>query len=331
MVGLLLEEVEPEEPDGETDRAALEAEVRAVTGADDVFTAPIDPSVGAGGFGTGVLLQFVSVGADLIAWASAALWIAPRLRLLIARMLEKPGVHRVSLLPEALEVLVMAEVCAENDLSAGDVERVQRLSHVYDPAEPAIEKQQLNAAYTVAVEAFMGDAYRVWTTLVTCRGVVVTQSAVDVPLPNLSWWEETASGRMLRGLGTPVEDGAPRVGPEPPSPSLREDGRRLRSYVCSDDEAVMDARVRRLGVVRDDRSPATDPEAAADAFREVVMREGPRRIGKWALVTQDHDGYLPHGGRWGCVLTLDGVEFEAYGPTAALATCCALLKAASVY
>ena len=89
----------------------------------------------------------------------------------------------------------------------------------------------------------------------------------------------------------------------------------------------MDARLRESGLTDSGTSAAMDAEAARAAVARFVAALSPSPV--HGLHTREDDRYRPGGGPWGAVLELDGVAFEAYGPTEAMAVSCALLLSAT--
>ena len=198
-----------EEPEFyERERARkIATELQALTGATRVEFHHIDPTVGAGTNGLAFFLEFLDVGADIIAWTVAITAISPRIRKAVAhlRQLSGDGLEpvTVSLTAEAIQVLVAAEVCARSGLEPSALLKVECLSHEIEPPEPAPELKQLFAAHTVAVEAVGEDHYHhVWVYTVSPRGKVLAESEVRVPIPNATqWgWPEPTPGRRLDAL-----------------------------------------------------------------------------------------------------------------------------------
>lgn len=196
-----------EEPEAEGELyAEIQAEVRELSGSATAAAEYIDPYVGAGGYGVGVIWEFVAQGADLLAWIGAALAAAPRIRRVARHLAAKFGAEGepapVYLSAEAVRVLAVAEVCETHNVPPQAINAVQVLEHTYPPVEPTVEKQQLYSAYTIAVGGYGEDRfYHVWTFVVTCQGHVIAATDTKVPIPNATHWHQVElPARKLKGL-----------------------------------------------------------------------------------------------------------------------------------
>ena len=109
----------------------------------------------------------------------------------------------ISLTAEALQVLVVDEVCSRYGIDPSAILPLKCLSHEIEPPESRLELKQLFAAHTIAVEAIGDDHYHhVWIYTVSARGLVLAESEVKVPIPNATnWgWPEPTKGRPLETL-----------------------------------------------------------------------------------------------------------------------------------
>ena len=182
-------------------------ELQELTAAERVHHSHIDPSVGAGTSGVAFLLQLLDVGADIVTLAVVAPVVKRKITAAMAhlyhRLSDDSLPARVALTADALQVLVMDEVCSRNKIDPYSVVRLECSSHEIDPPEPAMELKQLYSAHTVTVEAVREDGYHhVWVYTVSPTGRVLAESHVHVPIPNGTRWgwpiRETA--RFLDGL-----------------------------------------------------------------------------------------------------------------------------------
>ncbi|MEL6704778.1 MAG: hypothetical protein AAFU38_14720 [Bacteroidota bacterium] len=198
---LVLQGDQSEESEGADYYSSIAARAKQLTDADASFATYIDPGVGASGYGVGLLLEFLDVGADVIAWGTAAMALAPRLKKLIAELKARPDVSSVQLLPDALQVLVVAEVIGRSGVSAREIEIMHRQVFEGPAGEPRIELKQLDSC-TVFVLSHEKDYYRqIWTYVVTSSGRVISDSLVELPYYPVSLWkEEVIEKRMLNGL-----------------------------------------------------------------------------------------------------------------------------------
>ena len=184
----------------------IASELQDLTQAARVHVAHIDPTVGAGSNGLGFLLQFLDVSADVITWGMLVS-AAPKLRKAIGHLRRRftagGATVGLSFTAEALQVLVLAEVCSRHHLDPLAIVQLKCLSHEPEPPEPAVELQQLYSAHTIVVEAFGEDNYyHAWVYTVSPHGKVLFESDVRVPIPNRSQWAhlETTAGRLLDGI-----------------------------------------------------------------------------------------------------------------------------------
>ena len=191
-------------PDNATEIAQ---ELQELTAAERVHCAHIDPTVGAGSYGLGFLLQLADVGADIATLALVAPIIKRKIMAAMAhlrrRLAGEGSPARISLTGEVLQVLVMAEVCSRNKIDPNAIVRTDLSSHEINPPEPAIELKQLFSAHTVTVEAVGDDGYHhVWVYTVSPTGRVLADSHVRVPIPNSTqWgWPRRETARFLDGL-----------------------------------------------------------------------------------------------------------------------------------
>ena len=106
------------------------------------------------------------------------------------------------LLPEALQVLVVAEICSRHGIRPSAVVEVKRDDYVSDALpERRIELQQMSSCSVIRVLAAEEGYQKLWTYVVTCQGRVVSDSLVDIPLPWVSRWKDEAqAARRLRFL-----------------------------------------------------------------------------------------------------------------------------------
>ena len=188
--------------DRAADYDAFAHDAQQITGSVAAFAAYVDPGVGASGQGVGLLLEFMDVAADVVALGTAALAVAPKLKRLVASFRSRPDIVEICLLPDALQVLVVAEVCRRHGVRPADLQEVSRRD-VYPDALPErrVELQQMDTCSIVTV-VVRSDLYQsVWTYVVTSQGRVITDARVDVPYPGLSYWTEAAqASRPLDGL-----------------------------------------------------------------------------------------------------------------------------------
>ncbi|MDP1859707.1 MAG: hypothetical protein Q8K82_13610 [Gemmatimonadaceae bacterium] len=192
---------ESPDDDHDADLSDIARELRPLVGA-DVVAKNMDPSVGAGSFGVAAFWQIVSQGADLLAWLVVAIQAAPRIRNAARRVGARFGHGAdstgVSFSPAAIRVLVVADIAGRFGLEESQISDVQMLSHNYHPAEPREELRHINAAYTVSLSAMVDHRYRTWVYVVTSTAVVVSETEVDIPVPNASQWSDSGiTGRSL--------------------------------------------------------------------------------------------------------------------------------------
>lgn len=180
-------------------------ELSALIGEPTVGAAYVDPSTGASGFGIGAIWEIVGHGADLMAWIGAAMAAAPKIREAAAYLSERygeSGSTTVYLSAEAAQVLCVADLCESGGINPLSIEAVNIIEHNYHPVEPTIDSQQFYSAYTVTIAGHQADGfYYVWNYLVTCHGIVVSRSSVQIPIPNGTHWREVRlPNRKLKGL-----------------------------------------------------------------------------------------------------------------------------------
>ena len=182
-------------------------ELQELTAAERVHHSHIDPTVGAGSSGLAFLLQLVGVGADIVTLAVVAPAVKRKIIAAMAhlslRLRDGTSPARISLTAEALQVLVMDEVCSRNKIDPNTVVRLDCSSHEIDPLDPTMELKQLYSAHTVTVEAVRDDGYHhVWVYTVSPTGRVLADSHVRVPIPNSTrWgWPTPETARFLDGL-----------------------------------------------------------------------------------------------------------------------------------
>jgi hypothetical protein len=185
--------------------ATIEAELRALLDQPNLATHHIDPSVGAGGFGIGVIWEVASRGADLFAWIGALLFSAGQIRkaaqYLSKRLGREDRAAQVFISGEAARALCVAELC-ERGVDPNTIAEVTLNEHSYPPVEPTVEKQQLYSAYTVTVAGIQPDNFfHVWSFLVTSRGDMISRGDAKVPIPNAThWFQVDGSAGKLTGL-----------------------------------------------------------------------------------------------------------------------------------
>jgi hypothetical protein len=197
---------EPTDHEGMSLRDAIDRELRPIVSDQTLEIKPFDPYVGAGGYGYAAIWEFLDRGADLLAWVGAVAAAARAIRaasVAMARKVRQAGFSgEVAFSREAIEILVVAEVCERHGLDQDSIAQVQSLEHNYPPPEGEIAKQQMHSAYTVAVSAFLKDgSFHVWSYLVTCYGRVIGASDVQVAVPMTAFWgNEAIAARKLDGL-----------------------------------------------------------------------------------------------------------------------------------
>lgn len=183
----------------------LEREVEPHAGA-PVRVEHVDPYFGAGGYGIGVIWEIIDHGADLLAWITAAIATAPRIRATLAHLVQRIGtdadIERFFLSAEALKVLVVAEVCEAKGLAPRDIDSVVVTAHTPRLSEPTVEKRQMYSVYTISVRAYRtDDYYHVWEYVLTSLGHIVAECHVKIPLPNRTHWSRMQlPRRRLTGL-----------------------------------------------------------------------------------------------------------------------------------
>ena len=140
--------------------------------ADAVLISYVDPSFGISSYGIGAVLQFLSIGADIIAFGTAAMALAPRIRKACTYLRRKfktvGGVAPIHFSSEALQVLTVAEICISEGIDPAKISRVDVITHNCAPYDPGVERQMMNCAYTITTSAELEDGFlHVWNYLVT--------------------------------------------------------------------------------------------------------------------------------------------------------------------
>lgn len=184
-------------------REKTEKFVKETTDADDVYVGYVNPDVGADGYGIGVLLEFIELGAAAITWVGAAIWITPRIKAAVAN-LKAHFNEPVYLSREALQLLVLHDLCDREGLKPEElsVEDIRCITYACPPTERRLELQQIYAVHTITVRAIIGDwPHYAWTYLVTAGGTIVLRGGIEIPYPKGPRWQDIeVDGPSLSGL-----------------------------------------------------------------------------------------------------------------------------------
>ena len=177
------------------------------SGAQKVWIRPIDPDVGASGFGLGIVLDFVGVGADAIAWAGAAIYVAKALSDAKRKAEEEYSSDTsrrwITWSSEALQVIAVADLLKREGISSEQVESVTHSRMASRSLEPRLEIEEIYSVHLIGIRISRAREDVVWTYVVYADGSVVARTPSVLPGPNGPFWDEVTRG--LSRLG-PIAD-----------------------------------------------------------------------------------------------------------------------------
>lgn len=190
--------------------AEVAAELRPLAGARNVQAFPVDPFVGAGGTALQVALEYAGYAADLITVGLFLKALKPKLVAATARLQSRFATGgrtpKIVFSGTALQVLVVADLCENEQLDPTSFDKVECIMHSARPAEPCPWLRPTDAAYTITVTQWREDGfYHLWSYLVTCFADVISVTHFTIPRANASHWYQVKEQiiRPLRGMNEP--------------------------------------------------------------------------------------------------------------------------------
>jgi len=172
--------------------------------ADDAWVMPINPMIGADWPGLGVVMDFLDVGADVIAWSGAAIYLAKALQRAKKKAEEAFAgeiYDRITWSGDALKVLAMADLRIREGMKAEDIRAVEHFEMWNQLIENRVELDQMYSLHVIGIKVQHDVGQGVWSYLVYADGSVLKRVPAVLPgAKGPSWGEVTEGLERLRSL-----------------------------------------------------------------------------------------------------------------------------------